>query len=232
MLGGDSGLPDVDAVEALCRSITCPAVVVHGTLDAVIPVARGERVAELTGAELVRFEGSGHAPHVRDPVKVNLLLRDFAERVTAAPPPATTWQRGVARPEARAVRVVADRPRARLARRRDRRRAAPAGARPRDRLARTGAGHDRAAAARRNDPSRQRGARQRGRAHRPRGGRARPPRLPSPAADGRDLLRELHGLPRPRPRRAIRRLDRRRRLGDRLLPTREPRAEDDARTPG
>jgi pimeloyl-ACP methyl ester carboxylesterase/predicted glycosyltransferase len=99
MLGGDSGLPDVEAVEALCRSITCPAVVVHGTLDAVIPVARGERVAELTGAELVRFEGSGHAPHVRDPVKVNLLLRDFAEQVTATPPPATTWQRGAVRPQ-------------------------------------------------------------------------------------------------------------------------------------
>jgi len=99
MLGGDSGLPDVDAVEALCRSIRCPAVVVHGTLDAVIPVARGERVAELTGGELVRLEGSGHAPHVRDPVKVNLLLRDFAERVTATPPPATTWRRGVVRPK-------------------------------------------------------------------------------------------------------------------------------------
>ena len=97
MLGGDSGLPDVDAVEALCQSIRCPAVVVHGTLDAVIPVARGERVAELTGAELVRFEGSGHAPHVRDPVKVNLLLRDFAERVTAKPPPSTTWRRGFVR---------------------------------------------------------------------------------------------------------------------------------------
>jgi pimeloyl-ACP methyl ester carboxylesterase/predicted glycosyltransferase len=97
MLGGDSGLPDVDAVEALCRSIRCPAVVVHGTLDAIIPVARGERVAELTGAELIRFEGSGHAPHVRDPVKVNLFLRDFAERVTAKPPPSTTWQRGVVR---------------------------------------------------------------------------------------------------------------------------------------
>ena len=89
----------MDAVEALCLSITCPAVVVHGTLDAVIPVARGERVAELIGAELVRFEGSGHAPHVRDPVKINLLLRDFAERVTDTPPPATTWRRGVVRPK-------------------------------------------------------------------------------------------------------------------------------------
>ena len=97
MLGGDSGLPDVDAVETLCRSIECPAVVVHGTADAVIPVARGERVAELTGAELVRFDGSGHAPHVRDPVRVNLLLRDFARRVTEPPPSERTWARSASR---------------------------------------------------------------------------------------------------------------------------------------
>ena len=62
-----------------------------------IPVARGERVAELTGGELVRLEGSGHAPHVRDPVRVNLLLRDFAARVTGAPPRTRTWARGIVR---------------------------------------------------------------------------------------------------------------------------------------
>jgi hypothetical protein len=27
--------------------------------------------------------GAGHGPHVRDPVKVNLLLRDFAARAAA-----------------------------------------------------------------------------------------------------------------------------------------------------
>jgi pimeloyl-ACP methyl ester carboxylesterase/predicted glycosyltransferase len=97
MLGGDTGLTDVEAVEALCRSIECPAVVVHGSADAVIPVTRGQRVAELTGAEFVRFEGSGHAPHVRDPVRINLLLRDFAERVTDTPPAARTWARGIVR---------------------------------------------------------------------------------------------------------------------------------------
>ena len=97
MVGGDSGLPDLEAVEALCRSIHCPTFVVHGSADAVIPVARGERVAELTGGELVRFEGSGHAPHVRDPVRLNLLLREFAERVSGAPPAARTWPRGIVR---------------------------------------------------------------------------------------------------------------------------------------
>ena len=97
VLGGDSGLPDIEAVEALCRSVECPALVVHGSADAVIPIARGERVAELTGAEFVRLEGSGHAPHVRDPVRVNLLLRGFAERVLERPPSTRTWARGIVR---------------------------------------------------------------------------------------------------------------------------------------
>jgi pimeloyl-ACP methyl ester carboxylesterase/predicted glycosyltransferase len=97
--GGDSGLPDKQAVEALCRRIRCPVSVIHGTGDQVVPLARGERLAELTGGELVRLEGSGHAPTVRDPVRVNLLLRDFAERVAGRPPRTVTWARGLVRPK-------------------------------------------------------------------------------------------------------------------------------------
>jgi predicted glycosyltransferase len=41
------------------------------------------------------LEGSGHAPHVRDPVKVNLLLRDFI----VPPKPAVRWIRGKSRRE-------------------------------------------------------------------------------------------------------------------------------------
>ncbi|MEA2484403.1 MAG: hypothetical protein QOC55_2350, partial [Thermoleophilaceae bacterium] len=52
MDGGDSGLADRAAAEAMCRSVRCPVGVVHGTQDAVNPLARGERVAELTGGEL------------------------------------------------------------------------------------------------------------------------------------------------------------------------------------
>ena len=51
------------------------------------------------------------------------------------------------------------------------------------------------------------------------------------AADGRDPAGQLHGLPRPRARRALRPVDRRRGLGARLLPAREPRAEDAPPTP-
>ena len=60
-------------------------MVVHGTREHIVPWERGAEVAQLTGGELVRMEGAGHAPMARDPVKVNLLLREFAERVCGAP---------------------------------------------------------------------------------------------------------------------------------------------------
>ena len=68
-------------------------------------------------------------------------------------------------------------------------------------------------------------ARQRVGPHRERVGRARPALLPGDPPDGRDPARQLHGLPRPRPRGGLRPLDRRRGVGARLLPAREPRAE-------
>ena len=74
-------------------------------------------------------------------------------------------------------------------------------------------------------PSGERAPGERVDAHRERVGRARPALLPGDPPDGRDPARELHGLPRPRPRRAVRPLDRRRGLGARLLPAREPGAE-------
>ncbi len=77
----------------------------------------------------------------------------------------------------------------------------------------------------RADPSGQRASRQRVAPHRVGVGRARPALLPGLAADGRDPGRQLHGLPRPRRGGAVRPLDRRRGVGARLLPAREPGAE-------
>jgi predicted glycosyltransferase len=68
--------------------------------DAVVSVTRGIALAEQTGGEIVLLEGSGHGPHVRDPVKVNLLLRDFA-----APPRPARWTRGRARGRRRALYI-------------------------------------------------------------------------------------------------------------------------------
>ena len=55
--------------------------------------AAGSPSPSETGGELVLLEGSGHAPHVRDPVKVNLLLREFI----APPRPPARWVRGKSR---------------------------------------------------------------------------------------------------------------------------------------
>jgi pimeloyl-ACP methyl ester carboxylesterase len=66
---------------AICSRVECPVLVVTGSLDRCQPPERGRRVAELTGGDLVVVEGGGHLPQARDPVLVNLLLRDFLRQV-------------------------------------------------------------------------------------------------------------------------------------------------------
>jgi pimeloyl-ACP methyl ester carboxylesterase/predicted glycosyltransferase len=73
------------AVE-LCKQVQCPVLVIQGSEDAIVGAARGPAVAAaLSDARLVMLEGSGHGPSVRDPVKVNLLLRGFLGEGKAAP---------------------------------------------------------------------------------------------------------------------------------------------------
>ena len=64
-------------VAALGARVRCPVLVIHGTEDAQSEAWRGEELARLLGGRLVLLEGSGHAPHARDPVKVNLCIREF-----------------------------------------------------------------------------------------------------------------------------------------------------------
>jgi pimeloyl-ACP methyl ester carboxylesterase len=82
-----------DELRELARRVRCPVLVIHGEHDAIISATRGIALAEHTDGRLVLLEGSGHAPHLRDPVKVNLLIRDF---VRPAPPP-RRWVRGKSR---------------------------------------------------------------------------------------------------------------------------------------
>jgi len=88
--------PDGTQVLELCRRVRCPVLVIHGDQDAIIPHHRGRALADATGGTLVTLEGSGHAPHARDPVKVNTLLRDFLDPPRAA---AGSWPRGRHRPK-------------------------------------------------------------------------------------------------------------------------------------
>jgi pimeloyl-ACP methyl ester carboxylesterase/predicted glycosyltransferase len=82
-----------DEARELARRVRCPVLVIHGDDDEIGSVTCGIALAEHTAGRLVLLEGSGHAPHVRDPVRVNLLLRDF---VKPAPPP-KRWVRGKSR---------------------------------------------------------------------------------------------------------------------------------------
>ena len=53
---------------------------VPGTHDAVRGYAEGEALADCTGSALVTLAGAGHFPQARDPVRVNLLIKQFADR--------------------------------------------------------------------------------------------------------------------------------------------------------
>jgi pimeloyl-ACP methyl ester carboxylesterase/predicted glycosyltransferase len=77
----------------LARSVRCPVLVVQGSHDRVVPPAHAQALAETATAPLVMMHGSGHAPQIRDPVKVNLLLRDFVDEV----PKTGGWSRGLNR---------------------------------------------------------------------------------------------------------------------------------------
>ena len=68
---------DREAIEAICRSVSCPMLLVHGTEDRCQSIERARRLAEITGAPLVTVEGANHMIPGRHPVLANLLIRDF-----------------------------------------------------------------------------------------------------------------------------------------------------------
>ncbi len=93
------GAPAERDTEALCRSVRCPTLVIHGTEDRCQPAARGRRLAELTGGDLVLLQGAGHLPQGREPVKVNRLIKEFVDRIEGDPMREAVWTRGLDRPK-------------------------------------------------------------------------------------------------------------------------------------
>jgi len=75
---------DETQARAAARAVQCPVLVIHGDDDRISPHARGAALARETGGALLTMERSGHLPHVRDPVVVNLELRRFFD---LDPPP-------------------------------------------------------------------------------------------------------------------------------------------------
>ncbi len=91
--------PETSAyARAVCERVRCPVLVVHGDADLLVPHATGAAVAEWTGGSLVTLPGSGHAPPMRDPVRVNLLIREFAEGLGPRPVRRRTWSPARGRP--------------------------------------------------------------------------------------------------------------------------------------
>jgi pimeloyl-ACP methyl ester carboxylesterase len=71
----DEAVPDLDP-----RQIDVPTLILHGTADAVVPIEASRQLAQLVpDAELVEFEGSGHAPTMTRPDEVvDAILRRFS----------------------------------------------------------------------------------------------------------------------------------------------------------
>jgi pimeloyl-ACP methyl ester carboxylesterase/predicted glycosyltransferase len=92
--------PDRAALLDLCARVRCPSLVIHGVEDAISTVARGAALAEAAHAKLVLLDGCGHGPQARDPVRSNILLREFVESTEPSPrsPETVHWTRAVRRP--------------------------------------------------------------------------------------------------------------------------------------
>jgi pimeloyl-ACP methyl ester carboxylesterase len=69
--------------EEAFAAVACPTLVIHGTKDRIQSHQIGVEAARLSDGTLASLTGSGHIPNVRDPVRVNLLLREFVERLIA-----------------------------------------------------------------------------------------------------------------------------------------------------
>ncbi len=62
-------------------ALTLPTAVLHGRHDAIFPFAQAEILAkQITGAELVAFDESGHAPPLEEPERFNDALVRLLER--------------------------------------------------------------------------------------------------------------------------------------------------------
>ncbi|MGH8942023.1 MAG: glycosyltransferase, partial [Acidimicrobiia bacterium] len=101
LAAGDDGFeidfPDRETVEAACRDLGIPTLVIHGDLDVCQHVERGKAFAEIAGGELVVIEGGGHLSLAREPVKVNRAITEFVDRIEGASMRQHTWRRGLSR---------------------------------------------------------------------------------------------------------------------------------------
>jgi pimeloyl-ACP methyl ester carboxylesterase len=77
---------DLEMVTAMCGAIRAPTLVIQGTGDRITDVSQGVGLARaIPGARLELLEGGGHIVVARDPIRVNLLIRDFLATIGPGP---------------------------------------------------------------------------------------------------------------------------------------------------
>jgi pimeloyl-ACP methyl ester carboxylesterase len=75
----DADGPEADEERRLIAALSHPVLVIHGTDDRVIPLARSEELARLTGGTLAIIDGSGHEPQYRHADEVNSVIDRFLD---------------------------------------------------------------------------------------------------------------------------------------------------------
>jgi pimeloyl-ACP methyl ester carboxylesterase/UDP:flavonoid glycosyltransferase YjiC (YdhE family) len=80
LLVADEELPAKtgEEVEAICRQVKCPVLILQGDRDNCQPIERSRILERITGGRYVPLPGSGHIPNARHPVRVNKLISEFA----------------------------------------------------------------------------------------------------------------------------------------------------------
>lgn len=97
--GQEVDLPGREEVEEMCRKLAIPVLVIHGSQDVCPSVEKGQAFADMTDAEMIVMEGSGHLVMAREPIKVNRAITDFVHKSKGNPMRANTWTRGLSRPK-------------------------------------------------------------------------------------------------------------------------------------
>ncbi len=63
------------------KSIRQPSLILHGSLDRIVPLEQGQALARtLPNAEFMILEGAGHVPTLTQPMRVAETIRDFLRR--------------------------------------------------------------------------------------------------------------------------------------------------------
>lgn len=74
-----NALMERDEITARLGEITCPALIIHGTADAAIPMAKAEALRDGLGGKttVTVIEGGTHAANVSHPAEVNAAMLNF-----------------------------------------------------------------------------------------------------------------------------------------------------------